>query len=160
MAKGIIFDIKRYAIHDGPGIRTTVFLKGCPLRCQWCQNPEGQKSDPEIMLYSSRCAKECSECVSACPQGAISKDGNFIEIDQDKCDLCGVCEDVCVYDALEIVGREVTVKEVMDEIEKDRIFFDESGGGITFSGGEPLMHVDFLEALLKEIGKKKRVKRR
>jgi pyruvate formate lyase activating enzyme len=154
VAKGIIFDIKRYAIHDGPGIRTTVFLKGCPLRCQWCQNPEGIKSKPEIILRSTRCAKECNECVSVCPQGAISKNGNFIEIDQDKCDLCRVCDDVCVYEALEIVGREVTVEEVMDEIEKDRIFFDESGGGITFSGGEPLMQIDFLETLLKEIKKK------
>jgi len=154
VAKGIIFDIKRYAIHDGPGIRTTVFLKGCSLRCQWCHNPEGIKSKPEIVLRSTRCAKECSECVSVCPQDAISKDGNFIEIDQDKCDLCGVCDDVCVYEALEIVGREVTVKEVMDEIEKDGIFFDESGGGITFSGGEPLMQIDFLETLLKEIKKK------
>ncbi|HEA64777.1 MAG TPA: glycyl-radical enzyme activating protein [Candidatus Aminicenantes bacterium] len=154
MARGIIFDIKRYAIHDGPGIRTTVFLKGCSLRCQWCHNPEGIKSKPEISLRSTRCAKECSECVSVCPQDAISKDGNFIEIDQDKCDLCGVCDDVCVYEALEIVGREVTVEEVMDEIEKDGIFFDESGGGITFSGGEPLMQIDFLETLLKEIKKK------
>ena len=154
MARGIIFDIKRYAIHDGPGIRTTVFLKGCSLRCQWCHNPEGIKSKPEISLRSTRCAKECSECVSVCPQDAISKDGNFIEIDQDKCDLCGVCDDVCVYEALEIVGREVTVEEVMDEIEKDGIFFDESGGGITFSGGEPLMQIDFLETLLEEIKKK------
>ena len=154
MAKGIIFDIKRYAIHDGPGIRTTIFLKGCPLRCQWCQNPEGQETNPEIILRSSRCATECNECVSVCPQDAISKDGNSIEIDKAKCDLCAKCEDVCVYEALEVVGREVTVQEAMDEIEKDKIFFEESGGGITFSGGEPLMHVDFLEALLKEIGKK------
>ncbi|HDZ26626.1 hypothetical protein LCGC14_0656070 [marine sediment metagenome] len=154
MAKGIIFDIKRYAIHDGPGIRTTIFLKGCPLRCQWCQNPEGQETNPEIILHSSKCAKECNECVSVCPQDAVSKNGNSIEIDKAKCDLCAKCEDVCVYEALEVVGREVTVQEVLAEIEKDRIFFDESGGGITFSGGEPLMHVDFLEAILKEIGKK------
>ncbi len=154
MAKGIIFDIKRFAIHDGPGIRTTIFLKGCSLRCQWCQNPEGQETNPEIILRSSRCAIECNECVSVCPQDAISKDGNSIEIDKAKCDLCAKCEDVCVYEALEVVGREVTIQEVMDEIEKDRVFFDESGGGITFSGGEPLMHVDFLEALLNEIRKK------
>ncbi len=154
MAKGIIFDIKRYAIHDGPGIRTTVFLKGCSLRCQWCHNPEGLESKPEIILRSTRCARECSECVSVCPQGAISKDGDIIEIDQERCDLCRKCEDVCVYEALEIVGREATVQEVMEEIEKDRIFFDESGGGITFSGGEPLMQMDFLETLLKEIKKK------
>ena len=154
MAKGIIFDIKRYAIHDGPGIRTTVFLKGCSLRCQWCHNPEGIESKPEIVLRSTRCAEECSECISVCPQGAISKDGNIIEIEQDKCDLCRKCEDVCVYDALEIVGAEVTVEEAVSEIERDRIFFDESGGGITFSGGEPLMQVDFLEDLLREIKKK------
>jgi len=154
MAKGIIFDIKRYAIHDGPGIRTTVFLKGCPLRCQWCQNPEGQESKPEIMLRSTRCAKECYACVSACPQGAISKNGRQVVFDKEKCDLCAKCEDVCVYEALKIVGKEVTVQEVMDEIVKDRVFFDESGGGITFSGGEPLMQLDFLEALLEEIKKK------
>ncbi|NIO49251.1 MAG: glycyl-radical enzyme activating protein [Candidatus Aminicenantes bacterium] len=154
MAKGIIFDIKRYAIHDGPGIRTTIFLKGCSLRCQWCQNPEGQETYPEIMLRPSRCATECNECVSVCPQDAVSKDANSIEIDKAKCDLCRKCEDVCVYEALEVVGREITVREVMDEIEKDKVFFDESGGGITFSGGEPLMQLDFLEALLKEIKKK------
>jgi len=154
VAKGIIFDVKRYAIYDGPGIRTTLFLKGCSLRCQWCHNPEGIESKPEIMLRPSRCAKECNECVSICPQDAISKDGNTIEIDKAKCDLCRKCEDVCVYEAIEVVGREVAVQEVMEEIEKDRIFFDESGGGITFSGGEPLMQLDFLEALLKEIGKK------
>jgi pyruvate formate lyase activating enzyme len=154
VAKGTIFDIKRYAIHDGPGIRTTIFLKGCSLRCQWCQNPEGQETNPEIILRSSRCARECSECVSVCPQDALSKFGNSVEIDKTKCDLCAKCEDVCVYEALEVVGRELTVKEAMEEVEKDKVFFDESGGGITFSGGEPLMHVDFLEALLKEIRKK------
>ncbi len=97
---------------------------------------------------------ECSECVSVCPQDAISKDGNSVEIDKAKCDLCAKCEDVCVYEALEVVGREMTVEEVMEEIEKDKVFFDESGGGITFSGGEPLVQLDFLEALLNEIRKK------
>ncbi len=154
MAKGTIFDIKRYAIHDGPGIRTTIFLKGCSLRCQWCQNPEGQEAYPELIIRASRCAMECSECVSVCPQDAISKDGNSVEIDKAKCDLCAKCEDVCVYEALEVVGREMTVEEVMEEIEKDKVFFDESGGGITFSGGEPLVQLDFLEALLNEIRKK------
>jgi pyruvate formate lyase activating enzyme len=154
VAKGTIFDIKRYAIHDGPGIRTTIFLKGCSLRCQWCQNPEGQESNPEIILRSSRCATECNECVSICSLDAISKDRNSIEIDKAKCNLCRECEEVCAYEALEIVGREVTAQELAEEIEKDKIFFDESGGGVTFSGGEPLMQLDFLEALLKEIKKK------
>ena len=152
--KGIIFDVKRYAIHDGPGIRTTVFLKGCPLQCQWCQNPEGIEPGPEIFVRQKLCAEDCDACVSACPQGAISKDGNSIEIDRAKCDFCGKCEDACVYEALEIVGREVTVAEALAEMERDRVFFDESGGGITFSGGEPLMQLDFLLALLPEIKKR------
>lgn len=152
--KGIIFDVKRYAIHDGPGIRTTVFLKGCPLQCQWCQNPEGIESGPEIFVRQKRCAEDCDACVSACSQRAISKDGNSIEIDREKCDFCGKCEDACVYEALEIVGREVTVAEALVEMERDRVFFDESGGGITFSGGEPLMQFDFFEALLAEIKKR------
>ncbi len=154
MVKGLIFDIKRYAIHDGPGIRTTVFFKGCPLRCQWCQNPEGQESTPEIMVRSERCVEECQDCVSQCPKGAISKDGEVILVDQSKCDFCAKCSEVCVYEAIDIIGREVEVQDVVDEMEKDRIFFDESGGGISFSGGEPLMQLDFLSALLEEVKKR------
>lgn len=151
MKKGIIFDVKRYAIHDGPGIRTTVFFKGCPLQCQWCQNPEGIESRPEILLRSKRCAEDCDACVSACPQGAISKNGNSVEFNTERCDFCRKCEEVCVYDALEVVGREVTVHEALEEIERDRVFFEESGGGITFSGGEPLMQLDFVQALLTKV---------
>ncbi len=154
MSNGIIFDIKHYAIHDGPGIRTTVFLKGCGLQCQWCQNPEGQEFEPELMIREYRCAKECNACISACPQNAISKNGNLLELDNEKCDLCGKCADVCVYEALEIVGRKVSVKEVVDEVEKDKVFFEESGGGVTFSGGEPLLQPDFLDALLDEMKKR------
>lgn len=154
MVKGLIFDIKRYAIHDGPGIRTTIFFKGCPLRCKWCHNPEGQEPAPEIMVRPARCDEECQECVSQCPQGAISKDGEFISVDQSKCDFCAKCREVCVYEAIDIIGREVEVRDIVDEIEKDRIFFDESGGGISLSGGEPLMQPDFLEALLKEFRKR------
>lgn len=153
-AKGLIFDIIRYAIHDGPGIRATVFFKGCPLRCQWCHNPEGQESKPEIIVKAERCAAECERCLSVCPQAAISKNGRSITVDRAKCDSCGKCKDVCVYEALDISGREVTVQDVLKEVEKDRIFFDESGGGVTFSGGEPLMQPDFLEALLKEFKKR------
>ncbi len=148
MMKGLIFDIKRYAIHDGPGIRTTVFLKGCPLRCPWCHNPEGQEPRPEIAWYSKKCPKECKDCIGICPKKAIKREVKSIVIDLSKCDLCGQCSDVCAYEALEIVGKEKTVHEVMEEVEKDRIFFENSGGGVTFSGGEPLMQPDFLEVLL------------
>jgi pyruvate formate lyase activating enzyme len=154
IAKGTIFDISRYAIHDGPGIRATVFFKGCPLRCQWCHNPEGQESKPEIIVKAEKCPADCEQCLSICPKAAISKNGRSITVDREKCDSCGKCKDVCVYEALDIIGREVTVQDVLKEVEKDRIFFDESGGGVTISGGEPLMQPDFLEALLK--GFKKR----
>ncbi len=150
----MIFDIKRFAIHDGPGIRTTVFFKGCPLRCQWCHNPEGQDYKLEIAIRESRCRQECRECLPACPKGAISRNEKTALIDKAKCDLCGKCRDVCVYEALDVIGQEVTVDEVVEEVEKDRVFFDESGGGITFSGGEPLMQPDFLEALLERFKKR------
>lgn len=152
--KGTIFDIKRYAIHDGPGIRTTVFFKGCMLRCQWCHNPEGIKKEHEIMLYSSRCASDCWDCVSRCPQKAINKKGTVISVDKKKCDLCGICAEVCAYEAIATVGRDVTVPEIMSEVEKDRIFFEESGGGVTISGGEPLVQADFLLALLDAMNEK------
>lgn len=148
MLKGVIFDIKRYAIHDGPGIRTTVFFKGCPLCCPWCHNPEGQEPEPEIVWHSKRCPTECRDCLSVCPESAIKKIGKSVKIDLSKCNLCGECREVCAYEALEIIGSEITVQEVMEEVEKDRIFFENSDGGITFSGGEPLMQPDFLEALL------------
>ncbi len=148
----MIFDIKRYAIHDGPGIRTTIFFKGCPLHCPWCHNPEGIKKEQEIMLWQDRCTK-CGDCVPVCPHSAISIDRE-ISIDWGKCDLCGECIKVCHPKAIEIVGREVTSEEVMGEIEKDIIFYEESGGGVTFSGGEPFFQPKFLEALLKECKKR------
>jgi pyruvate formate lyase activating enzyme len=149
--KGTIFDIKRYAIHDGPGIRTTIFFKGCTLRCQWCHNPEGIKVEHEIMFRPERCAADCWDCVPRCPQKAISENGTIISIDDDKCDLCAICEDVCAYEAVAVVGRDVTVQEIIKEVEKDRIFYDESGGGVTISGGEPLAQGDFLLSLLDEL---------
>ncbi len=145
--KGCIFDIKKYAIHDGPGIRTTVFFKGCPLRCKWCHNPESWNPSPELWHRSGRCTR-CGRCVCVCQQGAISLTENGAATNAARCILCGRCVDACLTGAREIVGREMTVQAVMDELTKDIIFYDESGGGVTFSGGEPLMQPEFLMALL------------
>ncbi len=148
MAIGIIFDIKHYAIHDGPGIRSTVFFKGCSLQCQWCHNPEGIHTEPEIFLRNEKCPSECRFCISACPNGAIRRNKGSIEVDLSLCDLCSECEEACVYGALEIIGRKVSVKDVMGELEKDSLFYEESQGGVTFSGGEPFEQPIFLNALL------------
>ena len=145
---GRIFDIKRYSIHDGPGIRTTIFLKGCSLGCLWCHNPESVAAGPELMHWPARCAK-CHACVKACPIGAIAADAaGAVHIDREKCDLCGKCAEACLYDALQIVGREVSVDEVLAEAEKDRVFYEQSGGGVTLSGGDPAVQSAFAEALL------------
>jgi pyruvate formate lyase activating enzyme len=144
MTTGVIFDIHRFALHDGPGIRTVVFLKGCGLRCWWCHNPESQHPKPELMLHPARCI-HCVRCFDVCPQGAISEAGT----DWARCTACGMCAAVCYAEAREIVGREVTVEAVIAAITRDTAFYDESGGGVTFSGGEPLLQGDFLLALLK-----------
>lgn len=153
MAKGIIFDIKRFAIHDGPGIRTTVFFKGCPLHCLWCHNPEGIAKGPELMVRSSRCS-QCYSCIDACPRGAIRRNSGPVAVDREKCDLCGDCVKVCMYEALEMAGREVRVADVVQEIERDRIFFEQSGGGVTLSGGDPVSQPDFCRGLLAEMNKR------
>jgi pyruvate formate lyase activating enzyme len=145
--KGLVFDIKKYAIHDGPGIRTTVFFKGCPLKCQWCHNPESWSNHAEHSFRKGRCTG-CGQCVEACPRQAISIIDGIAVTETSKCNLCGRCIDTCIACAREIIGREMTVKEVMEEIEKDEIFYDQSGGGVTFSGGEPLMQPEFLLELL------------
>ena len=149
MKHGMIFDIKKYAIHDGPGIRTTVFFKGCPLHCWWCQNPEGQDPKPELLYRKSRCI-DCGECAKNCPQEAISLVGPHVSINREYCVLCDNCSRICPSDALSIAGKQMSVKEILEEIEKDVTFFNESGGGVTFSGGEPLLQHDFLNALLIE----------
>ena len=144
---GLVFDIKKYSIHDGPGIRTTVFFKGCPLSCWWCHNPESQSSDLEMILHDNRCIR-CGACVDTCPHQAITWiDGEPIT-DRAKCERCATCAESCYADARERVGREMTVEQVMAEIERDIAFYDESRGGVTFSGGEPLLQRDFLLALL------------
>jgi pyruvate formate lyase activating enzyme len=147
MTTGMVFDIKKYSINDGPGIRTTVFLKGCPLDCWWCHNPESKSLKPELMYRANRCTL-CAECVDDCPLGAISVNG-VGTTDRTKCDNCGICAEICYNGARELLGREMTVAQVMKEIERDVPFFDQSGGGVTFSGGEPLMQRKFLTEMLR-----------
>ncbi|MCX6569163.1 MAG: glycyl-radical enzyme activating protein [Candidatus Aminicenantes bacterium] len=145
---GKVFDIKRYSIHDGPGIRTTVFLKGCSLRCLWCHNPESVEVGPELMHWPGRCSR-CYACIKACPKGAITKDtAGAVVVDRKTCDLCGSCADACLYDAMQMVGGEMSVEDVLAEVEKDRVFYEQSGGGVTLSGGDPLVQAAFAEALL------------
>lgn len=147
--KGVVFDIERYAIKDGPGVRTVIFLKGCNLRCQWCANPESQLCKPDIMYFANKC-RGCGHCIEQCPQSAILKDQNFGFItDYKSCIRCGKCVDSCFYGARSISGKEMTVCEVMDEIRKDIDFYSESGGGVTFSGGEPFLQSEFLYSIAK-----------
>jgi pyruvate formate lyase activating enzyme len=151
MSFGIIFDIKKYAIHDGPGIRTTVFFKGCPLHCWWCHNPEGLNPAIAGSFRPERCIG-CGQCVAACPQKALpAPDRSFA--DNTRCRLCGTCSRICPAEARQMVGRKVTVAEVVSELEKDIPFYDQSQGGITFSGGEPLLQPDFLLELLEACGR-------
>lgn len=154
MPSGMVFNIQKYSIHDGPGIRTTIFLKGCPLRCEWCHNPEGQSPEPELAFWPSRCLVDCSECVSGCEQLALAKADSVLTLDRKKCNLCGQCVDICPSRALEMAGRRLNVEEVMAELAKDQIFQEESGGGVTFSGGEPFFQPEFLQALLEESAKR------
>lgn len=147
MASGTIINIQKYSIHDGPGIRTTVFLKGCPLNCWWCHNPESQNPRPEIMLFKERCTG-CGSCFKRCPTKAIELIKGFPVIHESKCTLCGKCSDFCPSNARELVGKDISIKDLMKEIIKDEVFYEESNGGVTFSGGEPLMHADYLSDVL------------
>lgn len=144
----IVFDIQKFSIHDGPGIRTTVFLKGCPLRCVWCHNPESWRPEPELLFTAAKCSG-CRRCAEVCPTGvhSFTADGRH-ELDRAACVRCGKCVELCPAEALELCGRSFTVEEVMAEVRKDCIFYENSGGGMTLSGGEPMMRPEFTFALL------------
>ena len=144
---GTIFNIQRYCIDDGPGIRTTVFLKGCPLRCLWCHNPESQNPKKEWLLDKQKCIL-CGKCASVCPNDChnIGRDHIF---DRDRCDDCGKCADICPVGAIELCGKEMSVQDVFEEVIRDRDFYAASGGGVTISGGEPLLQAEFTASLLR-----------
>ena len=147
MQTGLVFNIQKYSLHDGPGIRTTVFLKGCPLCCSWCHNPEGISPQRELIVIESRCLV-CGECRKACPFAEAVGGAGALPARNESCTLCASCVEACPTGARQMVGREMTVAEVMEEVLRDRIFYEESAGGVTFSGGEPLMQPAFLRELL------------
>ena len=151
MQHPLIFDIKRYAINDGPGIRLTIFFKGCPLSCIWCHNPESISRHAQKLFTAGKCIG-CGECARACPRHAIIMTADGPVTDQAVCDLCGACARICPTLAMEISGREETIESLLAMIEKERLLFDQSGGGVTFSGGEPLLHPEFLFPLLDACG--------
>lgn len=145
-----VFEIKRFAVHDGDGIRTTVFFKGCPLKCVWCHNPEGIGFKPEIAYYEHKCIG-CGECMTVCPSDAHTIKGGMHSFDREKCVGCGKCAEVCLGDALGFYGKKMTVDELMPILLEDKDFYDSSSGGVTLSGGECLMQSDFCAELLKKL---------
>jgi len=148
------FDIQRFSVHDGPGIRSTLFLKGCPLRCVWCQNPEGLEGAIRLWHFDNLCER-CGTCVETCPQKALALGPEGLVIDHAACDLCGKCIEACPRNALAFDGRDLTVDEAVAQLAADRVFYDRSGGGVTFSGGDPLLQSDFVVAVatrLKALG--------
>jgi len=147
--EGIVFNIQRYSVHDGPGIRTIVFLQGCPLSCLWCSNPEGAENHPVLSHNAVLCVK-CSRCASACPRGAVSFAEGGPVVTRELCQACGGCAAVCPSGAMKIFGSRMTVGEVLDDVVRDEAFYRRSGGGLTLSGGEPLFCSGFCLALLKK----------
>jgi pyruvate formate lyase activating enzyme len=147
--QGIIFNIQGYCTHDGPGIRTTVFLKGCPLSCPWCQNPESHSFHPDLLFAEEKCTG-CGECIQVCPQTAIRIQGKTSYTDRRLCQGAGLCVNVCPNEARAVIGRRVTVDEVFKEVAADALFYQESGGGVTLSGGEPLAQPEFATGILKK----------
>lgn len=145
---GIIYNIQRFSLHDGPGIRTTVFLKGCPLRCAWCHNPESQRIRPQLSLFESRCLR-CGQCFALCPCHQLADGAHTVDFQA--CTACGRCVDGCAAGALEILGRETTAAEAAEEALRDLPFYQTSGGGVTLSGGEPTMQADFAAELLARV---------
>jgi pyruvate formate lyase activating enzyme len=141
-----IFDLRRYSIHDGPGIRTTVFFKGCPLRCAWCHNPESQRPAPELSLHPHLCA-DCGACGEACPHGAIPA-GAGCAVDRGRCRACSACVETCYAEARRMAGRSISGSALVEALQADRLFYAQSGGGVTFSGGEPLLYAAFLRPVL------------
>jgi pyruvate formate lyase activating enzyme len=140
---GVTFNIQRFSTEDGPGIRTTVFFKGCPLRCQWCHNPEGLSPNPELIWYDVRCIG-ARTCLAACPERALELTAQGMRIDRRACTACGACADACPAGALEVIGRTWTPEALLAEVQRDAVFYETSGGGVTLSGGEPLLQPDFV----------------
>ena len=145
--EGVVFSIQRFSIHDGPGIRTTVFLKGCSLRCFWCHNPEGMRPKPDIQFFPDRCIG-CDECIKACQHGAAIKVDGVRVYDREKCVVCGECVDTCYAGARVLTGKYMSVDDVVSEVLQDRAFYETSNGGVTLSGGEPVLQPDFTYELL------------
>ncbi len=145
--KGLISDIQKFSIHDGPGIRTLIFMKGCPIRCLWCSNPESQNYHEEMAFIHNNCTL-CGECAEICPLGAIERD--TFEIDRDICDNCGKCAEICPANAKKLIGKWYTIDELIKRVEEDRIFYRNSDGGVTISGGEPALQYSFVSSFLKE----------
>jgi len=150
MKSCLLFNIQKFSLHDGPGIRTTIFFKGCPLKCRWCHNPEGLNNKIEMLYNQDKCTL-CGECIKRCPKSAIQMINNRIETDMSKCNLCDECTYYCIHGAREIAGKEYSIDEIVKIVLKDKIFYEESKGGVTLSGGEPVMQIDCVEELLKRL---------